>query len=51
MTKQAEIDCFFINEKLDVGIISLTHVSSGQQIADWLTKGLGTVTLHVTRWN
>ena len=37
-----EIDRFFIKEKLDVGIISLTHISSRHQIADCLTKGLGT---------
>jgi hypothetical protein len=37
-----EIDIFFIKEKIDVGIISLAHVSSGQQVADSLTKGLGT---------
>ena len=41
-TKHVEIDRFFIKEKLDAGIISLSHVSSGQQIADCLTKGLGT---------
>jgi hypothetical protein len=37
-----EIGCFFIKEKLDGGIINLTHVSSGQQIADCLAKGLET---------
>ncbi|XP_048527792.1 uncharacterized protein LOC125507164 [Triticum urartu] len=41
-TKHVEIDRFFIKEKLDAGIISLTHVSSGQQFVDCLTKGLGT---------
>ena len=41
-TKHVEIDRFFIKEKLDAGIISLTHVSSRQQFADCLTKGLGT---------
>ena len=41
MTKHAEIDRFFIKEKLDAGIISLTHVSSGQRFADCL-KGSGT---------
>jgi len=41
-TKHVEIDRFFIKEKLDAGIISIAHVSSGQQIADCLTKGLGT---------
>jgi hypothetical protein len=37
-----EIDRFFIKEKLDARIISLTHISSRKQIADCLTKGLGT---------
>ena len=41
-TKHVEIDRFFIKEKLDAGIIKIEHVSSGQQIADCLTKGLGT---------
>jgi hypothetical protein len=41
-TKHVEIDRFFIKEKIDAGIISLAHVSSGQQVADCLTKGLGT---------
>jgi hypothetical protein len=40
-TKHVEIDRFFIKEKLDVGIISLTHVSYGKQIVVCLTKGLG----------
>ena len=41
-TKHVEIDRLFIKEKLDTGIISLTHVSSQQQFADFLKKGLGT---------
>jgi hypothetical protein len=41
-TKHVEIDRFFIKEKLDAGIIKIEYVSSGQQIADCLTKGLGT---------
>jgi hypothetical protein len=41
-TKHIEIDRFFIKEKLDDGIINIDHVSSGQQIADCLIKGLGT---------
>lgn len=40
--EHVEIDRFFIKEKLDSGIIKITHVSSGQQVADCLTKGLGT---------
>jgi hypothetical protein len=41
-TKHVEIDRFFIKEKLDSRIIKIEHVSSGQQIADCLTKGLKT---------
>jgi hypothetical protein len=37
-----KIDRFFIKEKLDARIIKIEYVSSGQQIADCLTKGLGT---------
>ena len=40
-TKHVEIDRFFIKEKLDDGILELSHVNSGGQIADCLTKGLG----------
>src|SRR6266540_376124 len=41
-TKHVDIDRFFIKEKLDAGIIKIAHVGSGNQIADCLTKGLGT---------
>jgi hypothetical protein len=40
-SKHVEIDRFFIKENLDAGIIKVEHVSSGQQLADCLTKGLG----------
>ena len=40
-TKHVEIDRFFIKGKLDEGIIELKHVSSENQVADSLTKGLG----------
>jgi hypothetical protein len=40
-TKHVEIDRFFIKEKLDDGIIKISHVTSSEQIADCLTKGLG----------
>jgi hypothetical protein len=39
-TKHIEIDRFFIKEKLDAGIIKIIYVSTGEQIADCLTKGL-----------
>jgi ATP sulfurylase len=39
-TKHVEIDHFFIKEKIDAGIIVLSHVISREQVADCLTKGL-----------
>ena len=39
-TKHIEIDRHFIKEKLDQGIICMTYVSSSNQLADVLTKGL-----------
>jgi hypothetical protein len=40
-TKHVEIDRFFIKEKIDDHVVVLTHVTSGDQVADCLTKGLG----------
>ena len=40
-TKHVEIDRFFIKEKIDNGILELSHVNSCDQVADYLTKGLG----------
>ena len=39
-TKQIEIDCHFIKEKLEEGVICMFFVPSTQRIADILTKGL-----------
>ncbi|XP_019192834.1 PREDICTED: uncharacterized protein LOC109187168 [Ipomoea nil] len=39
-TKHIEVDCHFIREKMEQGLISLTHVRSGDQLADIFTKGL-----------
>jgi hypothetical protein len=39
--KHVEINRFFIKERLDEGTLKLSHVNSGGQIADCLTKGLG----------
>jgi hypothetical protein len=39
-TKHIEIDRHFIKEKLDQGIICMPYVSSSNQLADMLTKGL-----------
>jgi len=40
-TKHVEIDRFFIKEKIDNGTLKLSHIASGEQVADCLTKGLG----------
>ena len=42
-TKHIEIDRFFIKEKLDSGLLELSHVSTKDQAADCLTKGLNSV--------
>lgn len=39
-TKHVEIDCHFIKEKLDGGIICMPYVSSTSRVDDILTKGL-----------
>ena len=39
-TKHIEIDCHFIREKIQSGIISTNYVSSNNQLADVLTKSL-----------
>jgi hypothetical protein len=37
-TKHVEIDRFFIKEKLKSGLLKLSHVATGNQVADCLTK-------------
>ncbi|XP_058109941.1 uncharacterized mitochondrial protein AtMg00810-like [Magnolia sinica] len=37
-TKHIEVDCHFVREKYTVGIISLPHVTSELQLADFFTK-------------
>jgi hypothetical protein len=39
-TKHVEIDRHFIKENLDRGVICMPYVSSSNQLADVLTKGL-----------
>ncbi|KAK8933315.1 hypothetical protein KSP39_PZI015777 [Platanthera zijinensis] len=39
-TKHIEVDCHFVREKYEEGLISLTHVKTGDQVADILTKGV-----------
>ena len=40
-TKHVDIDRFFIKERLDDGTLKLDFVTSSEQVADCLTKGLG----------
>jgi Reverse transcriptase (RNA-dependent DNA polymerase) len=44
-TKHIEIDRFFIKEKLNSGLLELGHVSTRDQAADCLTKGLNLLDL------
>ncbi|RDX81424.1 Copia protein, partial [Mucuna pruriens] len=39
-TKHIEIDIHFIKEKLNNGLVVITHVSTGFQVVDIFTKGL-----------
>lgn len=45
-TKHIEIDRHFIKEKLEEGIIYMSYVPSGGQLADVLTKGLHNSNFH-----
>lgn len=40
-TKHIEIDCHFIRDLLQAGIISTSYVRSSEQLADIFTKALG----------
>ena len=37
-TKHIEIDCYFIRQKIQEGLIRTVHVSSKEKLADILTK-------------
>nr|XP_016490919.1 PREDICTED: uncharacterized mitochondrial protein AtMg00810-like [Nicotiana tabacum] len=39
-TKHIKLDCHFVHEKIKSGLILPHHISSAQQLADLLTKGL-----------
>ena len=39
-TKHIEVDCHFVRNKLQEGLISLHHISTTEQLADILTKAL-----------
>ncbi|GMP83473.1 hypothetical protein CsSME_00037367 [Camellia sinensis var. sinensis] len=45
-TKHVEIDCHFIKEKLTSGTICTLFVQSGEQLADILTKRVGSKPFH-----
>nr|GEW39575.1 putative RNA-directed DNA polymerase [Tanacetum cinerariifolium] len=45
-TKHVEVDRHFIKEKLEAGIIELPFVKSSDQLADILTKAVGTNIFH-----
>ena len=40
-TKHIEIDCYFIREKIQEGLVQTSHISTSEQLADILTKSLG----------
>ncbi|XP_015168503.1 uncharacterized mitochondrial protein AtMg00810-like [Solanum tuberosum] len=42
-TKHIDIDCYFVRERVSQGMIRTDHVSTTEQLADILTKGLGRV--------
>ena len=46
-TKHVEIDRHFIKEKLSSGTICTPFVKSGDQVADVLTKGVGSRRFHL----
>ncbi|KAK8931024.1 hypothetical protein KSP39_PZI016079 [Platanthera zijinensis] len=45
-TKHIEVDCHFVREKYEEGLISLSHVKTGDQVADILTKGVTGVRMN-----
>jgi hypothetical protein len=45
-TKHIELDCHFIREKIQAGLIHTLHVKSHLQLADIFTKPLGCVLFH-----
>lgn len=43
ITKHIEIDCHFVRERLQDGMIKLEHTVSKEQLADLFTKSLGKI--------
>jgi len=44
--KHIEIDGHFTNGKLDEGLVCMSYISSQQQVADVITKGLNSSSFH-----
>ena len=42
-TKHIEVDCHIVHKKLEDKIVVAKHVSTGHQLADFLTKPLGKI--------
>ena len=40
LTKHTEIDCHFVREKIQMGLISTGYVKTGEQLGDIFTKPL-----------
>ncbi|KAG2722890.1 hypothetical protein I3760_02G147600 [Carya illinoinensis] len=45
-TKHIQLDCHLVREKLQEGLINIIHIPSKYQIADILTKPLGSLSFH-----
>ena len=45
-TKHIKLDCHFIREKIQAGVIKTFHVPTRHQIADFFTKALGYKRFH-----
>uniref|UniRef100_A0A2N9FY23 Reverse transcriptase Ty1/copia-type domain-containing protein n=1 Tax=Fagus sylvatica TaxID=28930 RepID=A0A2N9FY23_FAGSY len=45
-TKHIELDCHLVREKIQDGLVRTLHVTSQNQLADIMTKALGSVQFH-----
>ena len=45
-TKHIEVDCHFIRENVQAGVISTPFVRSGEQLADIFTKSIPAAKFH-----
>ena len=50
-TKQIEIDCHYIRDKVMSRVISTPHVTSSHQLADVFTKSLAAISCDITCTN